>query len=243
MHCEAYEYLLNTIDMLKSLLDDAVQNSNVNVGGGQVVGWIDTIPEDSRFKKQKAFIDWKFRSIFRLFQHLFQHLQAHVGNLGCRDMQLVDQQMAAFPRWSGLSHFSAVMELSFTDGSKEDIAKVAAQDLSHLIQEYDRRTEHEDLFSAKTHKSWNFPKAHTYKHVFDNIMNKGVVVTFCDRDSPMSRCLSVLIHIDFTTNMLLRSLLMVKMSQIRVACIIVFNYKLNGPSKPTAICVMAFDAC
>ncbi|KAK1224722.1 hypothetical protein PQX77_012354 [Marasmius sp. AFHP31] len=136
--------------------------------------------------------------------------------------------MASFPQWSGLPHFSSVMETLFTDGTKEEaIAKeigfcalnvltkekdpnrwlllrclhafrrfnmymaltlhttktirkgqLATMELSKRIQEYSRKMEAETWTSEHKRSSWNFPKAHTYKHAFDDIMNKGVARNF-----------------------------------------------------------------
>ncbi|KAL0059534.1 hypothetical protein AAF712_013710 [Marasmius tenuissimus] len=63
------------------------------------------------------------------------------------------------------------MYASLTLHTSDTISKgrSAALKLSQLIQEYARLTADED-----EPKSWNFPKAHTYIHVFDDIMNKGV---------------------------------------------------------------------
>ncbi|KAL0565907.1 hypothetical protein V5O48_016110 [Marasmius crinis-equi] len=47
-------------------------------------------------------------------------------------------------------------------------------ELSRLIQEYDNQTAGEALELEENHKSWNLPKAHSYKHAFDDIINKGV---------------------------------------------------------------------
>ncbi|KAJ8072101.1 hypothetical protein PM082_015659 [Marasmius tenuissimus] len=40
-------------------IDNAVQNSNINIGGGRVIGWIDIIPDNSKYKKLKGFIELK----------------------------------------------------------------------------------------------------------------------------------------------------------------------------------------
>ncbi|KAJ7126505.1 hypothetical protein C8R43DRAFT_1028329 [Mycena crocata] len=57
--------------------------------------------------------------------HLFGQIKARVNELGRAAVVKIDTQMAAFPRWSGLNHFDAVMNVSFNEGGKhEDIAKM-----------------------------------------------------------------------------------------------------------------------
>ncbi|KAL0063886.1 hypothetical protein AAF712_009167 [Marasmius tenuissimus] len=47
--------------------------------------------------------------------------------------------------------------------------RAAALSLSERIQEYESLSSTDDK-----PKSWNFPKAHSYFHIFDNVQNKGV---------------------------------------------------------------------
>lgn len=71
------------------------------------------------------------------------------------------------------------MYTALTQHTTETIRKgrLAAIELSKLIQEYGRNAEADlegwpsKLNTPRT--SWNFPKAHTYMHAFDDIMNKG----------------------------------------------------------------------
>ncbi|KAK1215699.1 hypothetical protein PQX77_021704 [Marasmius sp. AFHP31] len=159
-----------------------------------------------------------------LFHHLLLELQARVKRLGPSSRSKVDEQIAAFPRWSGLPHFNRVMGVQFTDGTKEEaIAKqvgfcalnvlsrevdpngwlllrcvhafrrfnmytaltqhttetirkgqLAAMELLELIQQYSKAAEAEPWQADDKRTSWCFPKAHTYKHAFDDIINKGV---------------------------------------------------------------------
>ena len=77
--------------------------------------------------------------------HLWDHLQILAENAGRTAMAKIDEQyvknckhwlintyypfskkrMAALPRWRNINHFSAVMQVHFTDGKKyQDISKV-----------------------------------------------------------------------------------------------------------------------
>ncbi|KAJ7215097.1 hypothetical protein B0H12DRAFT_1205697 [Mycena haematopus] len=57
--------------------------------------------------------------------HLFAQIKARVVAKGRPAIAKVDKQMSAMPRWRGLNHFDAVMNITFNDGSKnEDIAKM-----------------------------------------------------------------------------------------------------------------------
>ncbi|KAK1216916.1 hypothetical protein PQX77_020441 [Marasmius sp. AFHP31] len=166
----------------------------------------------------------RLHAAIRLFHHLLLELQARVKRFGPSARSKVDEQIAAFPRWSGLPHFQRVMGVQFTDGTKEEaIAKqvgfcalnvlsreadpngwlllrcvhafrqfnmytaltqhttetirkgqLAAMELSELIQQYSKAAEAESWQGDDKRTSWCFPKAHTYKHAFDDIMNKGV---------------------------------------------------------------------
>ncbi|KAI0739985.1 hypothetical protein C8Q80DRAFT_1222134 [Daedaleopsis nitida] len=132
----------------------------------------------------------------------------------------VDSQFAAFPRWSGLSHFLEVMKVTFNDGNKfADLSKCAIFAVHNIVTAtvspdgyllicVIRRYIEVDMYSglecvktgdikdgvkwqkklgkgirqfADTTKgktisrdSWEFPKGHTYAHLFLDIIAKGV---------------------------------------------------------------------
>ncbi|KAJ7900729.1 hypothetical protein B0H14DRAFT_3123802 [Mycena olivaceomarginata] len=57
--------------------------------------------------------------------HIFAQIKLRVTAKGRSAIAQIDNQMSAMPRWSGLNHFDAVMNITFNDGSKnEDIAKM-----------------------------------------------------------------------------------------------------------------------
>ncbi|KAL0057411.1 hypothetical protein AAF712_015947 [Marasmius tenuissimus] len=68
------------------------------------------------------------------------------------------------------------MYTALTQHMKETIRKgqLAAIELSKLIQRYSDAVEVEPWQAEGKRTSWCFPKAQTYKHAFDDIMNKGV---------------------------------------------------------------------
>ncbi|KAF9235747.1 hypothetical protein BU15DRAFT_77676 [Melanogaster broomeanus] len=57
--------------------------------------------------------------------HLWKEFGLIVSEMGRNALTTVDDNFEAFPRWRNLSHFSQVMGISFTDGSKhEEISKL-----------------------------------------------------------------------------------------------------------------------
>ncbi|KAF8139589.1 hypothetical protein K438DRAFT_1785549 [Mycena galopus ATCC 62051] len=57
--------------------------------------------------------------------HIFAQIKLRVTANGRNAIAKIDKQMSAMPRWRGLNHFDAVMNITFNDGSKnEDIAKM-----------------------------------------------------------------------------------------------------------------------
>uniref|UniRef100_A0A0W0GC10 Uncharacterized protein n=1 Tax=Moniliophthora roreri TaxID=221103 RepID=A0A0W0GC10_MONRR len=138
-----------------------------------------------------------------LFQHLYDEIKPRVEKLSNKASSTIDSQIAEIPQWQGLTHFSSATSIAFTDGSKyEDLAKqigfcllnvllkeadnngwillccstiewgrAAALQLSQLIQEYESQVQRQN---EEDPKLWNFLKAHTYQHAFDDIVKKGV---------------------------------------------------------------------
>ncbi|KIJ58540.1 hypothetical protein HYDPIDRAFT_184182 [Hydnomerulius pinastri MD-312] len=57
--------------------------------------------------------------------HLWKEFGLIVSDMGRKALATVDDNFDAFPRWRNLAHFSQVMGISYTDGSKhEDISKL-----------------------------------------------------------------------------------------------------------------------
>ncbi|KAJ7262834.1 hypothetical protein C8J57DRAFT_1436351 [Mycena rebaudengoi] len=57
--------------------------------------------------------------------HIWAQIKLRVTALGRGARAKIDNQISAIPRWRGLNHFDAVMNISFNDGSKhQDIAKM-----------------------------------------------------------------------------------------------------------------------
>ncbi|KAJ7696492.1 hypothetical protein B0H17DRAFT_1130897 [Mycena rosella] len=135
--------------------------------------------------------------------HLFAQIKLRVTEKGRNAIAKIDKQMSSMPRWRGLNHFDAVMNITFNDGSKnEDIAKMmlfAAHNVLvdvpgvQLLQCVRSFLELNMYVSLEVHtsktiaagerteygdKSWNFPKMHSHQHVFDDIKNKGATRNF-----------------------------------------------------------------
>ncbi|KAJ7640190.1 hypothetical protein B0H17DRAFT_1276808 [Mycena rosella] len=135
--------------------------------------------------------------------HLFAQIKLRVTEKGRNAIAIIDKQMSSMPRWRDLNHFDAVMNITFNDGSKnEDIAKMmlfAAHNVLidapgvQLLQCARSFLELNIYVSLEVHtsktiaagerteygdKSWNFPKMHSHRHVFDDIKNKGATRNF-----------------------------------------------------------------
>ncbi|KAJ7668837.1 hypothetical protein B0H17DRAFT_1142390 [Mycena rosella] len=135
--------------------------------------------------------------------HLFAQIKLRVTEKGRNAIAKTDKQMSSMPRWRGLNHFDAVMNITFNDDSKnEDIAKMmlfAAHNVLvdvpgvQLLQCVRSFLELNMYVSLEVHtsktiaagerteygdKSWNFPKMHSHQHVFDDIKNKGATRNF-----------------------------------------------------------------
>ncbi|KAJ7681176.1 hypothetical protein B0H17DRAFT_1161164 [Mycena rosella] len=139
--------------------------------------------------------------------HLFAQIKLRVIEKGRNAVAKIDKQMSLMPRWRGLNHFDAVMNITFNDGSKnEDIAKMmlfAAQNVlvdlpgTQLLQctrsflelnmyvslevptsETIAAGRRELLIFDEVTNSWNFPKMHSHQHVFEDIENKGATRNF-----------------------------------------------------------------
>ncbi|KAJ8690115.1 hypothetical protein PTI98_011573 [Pleurotus ostreatus] len=125
--------------------------------------------------------------------HLFKQILLHVTALGRKSLTTLDNQMMAFPRWSGLNHFKAITTLSFNDGSKsEDISKCilfAAHNILTrqvdaagfiLLRPFwpvDMKSNNCQYFSSKDKarvpQELELSKNHLYVHLFDDIERKG----------------------------------------------------------------------
>ncbi|KAG2753584.1 hypothetical protein P692DRAFT_201705525 [Suillus brevipes Sb2] len=51
--------------------------------------------------------------------HLLDEAKTIISNLGREGMESVEKQVAEFPRWRDLNHFSTVIHITFTDGNKK----------------------------------------------------------------------------------------------------------------------------
>ncbi|KAJ7509461.1 hypothetical protein B0H11DRAFT_2168801 [Mycena galericulata] len=153
--------------------------------------------------------------------HIFAQMKLRITEKGRAASVKIDAQMSAMPRWRGLNHFDAIMNITFNDGKKnEDMAKmmlfaahnvlvdkpgilllrilrsflelnmyvslevhtsetiVAGRDelliFDAVVQEYIEACYGTDY----AEKSWNFPKMHSHRHVFDDIEKKGASRNF-----------------------------------------------------------------
>ncbi|EDR06114.1 uncharacterized protein LACBIDRAFT_329259 [Laccaria bicolor S238N-H82] len=109
------------------------------------------------------------------------------------------KRVDALPTWSGLNHFTSIIKTGeFSDGSKyEDMSKV------HTETTIQKGREELLVFEKALHeympfnpaKSWSFPKAHTHKHMFDDIQQKGVTRNY--NRKPNEKChVATVIHDD-----------------------------------------------
>ncbi|KAF8273398.1 hypothetical protein EI94DRAFT_1696683 [Lactarius quietus] len=116
--------------------------------------------------------------------HFWGIFKTLIEGYGRQQVAQLDAQFHAVPRWSGLTHFREVMNVSFTDGSKyEDISKEHTQitinagrwelkTFGSLMQEYINVSMLEATEDDPA-KKWNFPKMHALVHSFDDIEAKG----------------------------------------------------------------------
>ncbi|KAK0474683.1 hypothetical protein EDD18DRAFT_1116421 [Armillaria luteobubalina] len=110
---------------------------------------------------------------------------------------ILTPRLSAFPHWKDLYHFAqGFMHVTYTDGLKfEMLSKYVYILLSELElivrQEYKKasREEYEKIKQAALaagkkppknlmFKVWDFPKVHTYKHLFNDIEAKGVTLNY-----------------------------------------------------------------
>ncbi|KAI0073150.1 hypothetical protein K474DRAFT_1710969 [Panus rudis PR-1116 ss-1] len=136
-------------------------------------------------------------------KHIWPELQKHIELLGREAAQSVDNQMNEMPSWKDLSHMSQVMSIKFSDGKKyEHISKVilyATHNLFHhqknklaykmlkvvrayinldmliALEDYKAESANDEDFASK---NWEFPKAHTHKHAFNDVRAKGASRNF-----------------------------------------------------------------
>ncbi|KAJ7841566.1 hypothetical protein B0H14DRAFT_3693937 [Mycena olivaceomarginata] len=121
-------------------------------------------------------------------KHLFERIKKLTEQLQGRMAAEIDQQFSSFPRWRNLNHFESVMSIAFNDGSKhEDISKMIVLTAHNVL---DRPVDllllqlcrsYQELsfrIPGLDEKSWEFPKIHVHKHVFDDIQRKGAARNF-----------------------------------------------------------------
>ncbi|KAI0633772.1 hypothetical protein C8Q77DRAFT_1218049 [Trametes polyzona] len=112
--------------------------------------------------------------------HFWQEFKRLAQDLPKEALTRIDQQFDAIPRWKGLIHFSEVMSSSFNDGSKHEAISKACSELLCTIRPYLELDMYAGLelhteWSMEDGRfNWNFPKAHTHAHLFDDIQAKGV---------------------------------------------------------------------
>ncbi|KAF8899527.1 hypothetical protein CPB84DRAFT_1815674 [Gymnopilus junonius] len=138
--------------------------------------------------------------------HILPELKCLVDVLGKEYAKLLDTQVDKTPRWSGLNHFREVMKMDFTDGGKfSDIAKLVLFAAYNILTKDDYLELHmytslslhsestieagekallafeiarQEYSRVSPTKNWHFIKAHSHKHVFNDIMRKGVTRNF-----------------------------------------------------------------
>ncbi|KAG2075570.1 hypothetical protein BDR04DRAFT_1114740 [Suillus decipiens] len=58
--------------------------------------------------------------------HLLRELKMILADLGCEAEDKLEKQVAEFPRWHALTHFTTVIHITFSDGNKRwDLVKQA----------------------------------------------------------------------------------------------------------------------
>ncbi|KAF8263942.1 hypothetical protein EI94DRAFT_1703632 [Lactarius quietus] len=130
--------------------------------------------------------------------HFWGMFKTLIEGYGCQQVAQLDTQFHAVPRWSGLTHFQEVMNVSFTNGLKyEDISKILVFITHNIIPWSDKKgwallrtlrsfsitfgslmQEYIDASMLEATeddpaKKWNFPKMHMLVQSFDNIEVKG----------------------------------------------------------------------
>ncbi|KIJ60717.1 hypothetical protein HYDPIDRAFT_177273 [Hydnomerulius pinastri MD-312] len=135
-------------------------------------------------------------------KHLLEDFRSCIEAIGCYAVKEIDHLCSEFPRWPDFNHFDEVMRKTFNDGTKhQHIAKVTTQNIlgdpeanpggyllmrclrSFLILELytsmevhtsDTLAEGEaELLRFSKLMQVYFPKVHTHKHAFKDIMEKG----------------------------------------------------------------------
>ncbi|KAK0492651.1 hypothetical protein EDD18DRAFT_1108661 [Armillaria luteobubalina] len=136
-----------------------------------------------------------------------KEIKNRILKLGPSFSQEADELLEAFPSWRDLYHFKqGFMNVSFTDGRKyealtkqrivlgifffEHYGRARIPILASLIEECEKAVHDEDeamqraaINARKTPKEtkikdWNFPKAHSHQHLFDDIEAKGVTLNY-----------------------------------------------------------------
>ncbi|KAG2151677.1 uncharacterized protein EDB93DRAFT_1240030 [Suillus bovinus] len=61
-----------------------------------------------------------------MWRHLLEELKKILKALGCDEESKVEKQVASFPQWHNLNHFSTIIHITFSDGNKmQDLSKQA----------------------------------------------------------------------------------------------------------------------
>ncbi|KAG1854811.1 hypothetical protein DFJ58DRAFT_841293 [Suillus subalutaceus] len=133
--------------------------------------------------------------------HMFEEVKAHLKTLGRTAEKTTDDQFAAFPRWRNLNHFDHITNISFSDGNKFlDISKQILYTTQNVLTRKDDEAEstiaageaeilvfqkcldqYIEVLGDEATKNWNFPKAHSMRHIFSDIRAKGAARNFSTR--------------------------------------------------------------
>ncbi|KAK0503766.1 hypothetical protein EDD18DRAFT_1099090 [Armillaria luteobubalina] len=118
--------------------------------------------------------------------HLLKEIKKRMIKLGSSYAQLADKLLQAFPSWKDLYHFKqGFMNMTFTDGQKyEALSKrmilldgwARTPIFASVIERTLTRTD--TILKEKKLKHWNFLKAHSHQHLFNDIKAKGVTLNY-----------------------------------------------------------------
>ncbi|KIK46619.1 hypothetical protein CY34DRAFT_21850 [Suillus luteus UH-Slu-Lm8-n1] len=135
-------------------------------------------------------------------RHKFEDLKKCVGDLGHEALKKVDNQFSTFPQWRNLNHFdsnlyasqniltcnedkagyvllrciASYLELNmYISLDVHTTDTIAAGEAELLVYQKLLEVMSSDLLQCDERtKNWNFPKAHGGKHIFHNVLEKGI---------------------------------------------------------------------
>ncbi|KAK0186924.1 hypothetical protein F5146DRAFT_1003917 [Armillaria mellea] len=171
------------------------------VGGGHVIGWLPIVPKESQHHDKMYYADFKRAVWHKAFEIILSSIQIMKSNrneflkgFGLRFIEVVlilTPRLSTFPPWKDLYHFKqGFTRLTFMDGWKyEMLSKLPQSRTSKAANTGCPNSEYEKIKQAALDagkqppkklifKTWDFPKVHLHKHLFDDIEAKGVMLNY-----------------------------------------------------------------